>query len=235
MSKNTFFTPGANWPTLSTLLALQKTQTTFEVDQKMSHSLFPICLQLVNAKGQKHDLDAASSLLYFFPSQNVSETVHWIELSSEVTAKGDEASFKSFAKHVEGQILSSTSEAFNIAAFSAIHLCVQKNPKWLSLLKSDVASVAQWYTEWLASEDVKKALVQFKKYGKSTVTKTSKEPLPTPKVKPVAALLNHKTQQVLPKPNERNILITSALPYVNNVPHLGNIIGCVLSGDVYAR
>ncbi len=30
-------------------------------------------------------------------------------------------------------------------------------------------------------------------------------------------------------------LITSALPYVNNVPHLGNIIGCVLSGDVYAR
>lgn len=33
----------------------------------------------------------------------------------------------------------------------------------------------------------------------------------------------------------RNVLITSALPYVNNVPHLGNIIGCVLSADVYAR
>ena len=33
----------------------------------------------------------------------------------------------------------------------------------------------------------------------------------------------------------RRILITSALPYVNNEPHLGNIIGCVLSGDVYAR
>ena len=39
----------------------------------------------------------------------------------------------------------------------------------------------------------------------------------------------------LPKEGERNILITSALPYVNNVPHLGNIIGAVLSGDVYAR
>lgn len=39
----------------------------------------------------------------------------------------------------------------------------------------------------------------------------------------------------LPKSNERNILITSALPYVNNVPHLGNIIGCVLSSDVFAR
>jgi methionyl-tRNA synthetase len=30
----------------------------------------------------------------------------------------------------------------------------------------------------------------------------------------------------LPIPGRRNILITSALPYVNNVPHLGNIIGC---------
>ena len=39
----------------------------------------------------------------------------------------------------------------------------------------------------------------------------------------------------LPKKGERNILITSALPYVNNVPHLGNIIGCVLSADVFAR
>ncbi|MDO8642085.1 MAG: methionine--tRNA ligase [Candidatus Woesearchaeota archaeon] len=33
----------------------------------------------------------------------------------------------------------------------------------------------------------------------------------------------------------QKILITSALPYVNNVPHLGNIIGCVLSADVFAR
>eukprot|EP00201_Polytomella_parva_P009407 CAMPEP_0175050128 /NCGR_PEP_ID=MMETSP0052_2-20121109/7098_1 /TAXON_ID=51329 ORGANISM="Polytomella parva, Strain SAG 63-3" /NCGR_SAMPLE_ID=MMETSP0052_2 /ASSEMBLY_ACC=CAM_ASM_000194 /LENGTH=595 /DNA_ID=CAMNT_0016314319 /DNA_START=12 /DNA_END=1799 /DNA_ORIENTATION=+ len=39
----------------------------------------------------------------------------------------------------------------------------------------------------------------------------------------------------LPIPGQRNILITSALPYVNNVPHLGNIIGCVLSADCYAR
>ncbi|KAF7683693.1 putative methionine--tRNA ligase, cytoplasmic [Astathelohania contejeani] len=30
-------------------------------------------------------------------------------------------------------------------------------------------------------------------------------------------------------------LITSALPYVNNQPHLGNIVGCVLSADVYSR
>ena len=34
---------------------------------------------------------------------------------------------------------------------------------------------------------------------------------------------------------ERNVLITSALPYVNNEPHLGNLIGAVLSADVFAR
>eukprot|EP00457_Paulinella_chromatophora_P001084 gb/GEZN01001086.1/.p1 GENE.gb/GEZN01001086.1/~~gb/GEZN01001086.1/.p1 ORF type:complete len:1067 (+),score=191.49 gb/GEZN01001086.1/:68-3268(+) len=39
----------------------------------------------------------------------------------------------------------------------------------------------------------------------------------------------------VPIPGQKNILITSALPYVNNVPHLGNLIGCVLSADVYSR
>lgn len=44
-----------------------------------------------------------------------------------------------------------------------------------------------------------------------------------------------KTGKIVPQAGKRNILITSALPYVNNVPHLGNIIGCVLSADVFAR
>ena len=47
--------------------------------------------------------------------------------------------------------------------------------------------------------------------------------------------VNALPSEVLPSPSKRNVLITSALPYVNNVPHLGNIIGCVLSADVYAR
>ncbi|XP_050358671.1 methionine--tRNA ligase, cytoplasmic isoform X2 [Nymphalis io] len=45
-----------------------------------------------------------------------------------------------------------------------------------------------------------------------------------------------KPQEViLPVKGRKNVLITSALPYVNNVPHLGNIIGCVLSADIFAR
>ena len=34
--------------------------------------------------------------------------------------------------------------------------------------------------------------------------------------------------------NNKRILVTSALPYVNNVPHLGNLV-CVISADVYTR
>ena len=46
----------------------------------------------------------------------------------------------------------------------------------------------------------------------------------------------HKSHKpVLPSDDRRNVLITAALPYVNNVPHLGNIVGSVLSADVFAR
>jgi len=34
--------------------------------------------------------------------------------------------------------------------------------------------------------------------------------------------------------NDKKIIVTSALPYVNNVPHLGNIV-CILSADTYSR
>ncbi|CAF4169420.1 unnamed protein product, partial [Rotaria sordida] len=36
-----------------------------------------------------------------------------------------------------------------------------------------------------------------------------------------------------PKPDVRNILITSTLPFVNNVPHLHIFIGSLLSVDIF--
>lgn len=50
-----------------------------------------------------------------------------------------------------------------------------------------------------------------------------------------AVELQERPAIILPEKGKRNILITSALPYVNNVPHLGNIVGSVLSADVFAR
>ena len=50
-----------------------------------------------------------------------------------------------------------------------------------------------------------------------------------------ATKMNGARDEILPVEGKKNVLITSALPYVNNVPHLGNIIGSVLSADVFAR
>ncbi|XP_048054649.1 methionine--tRNA ligase, cytoplasmic isoform X1 [Megalobrama amblycephala] len=50
-----------------------------------------------------------------------------------------------------------------------------------------------------------------------------------------APAVTERKHPILPQEGKRNVLLTSALPYVNNVPHLGNIIGCVLSADVFAR
>lgn len=47
--------------------------------------------------------------------------------------------------------------------------------------------------------------------------------------------IHHIPNKSVPVPHLRNVLITAALPYVNNTPHLGNIIGAVLSADVFAR
>ena len=47
--------------------------------------------------------------------------------------------------------------------------------------------------------------------------------------RPLKNVKKQKTgQKILPIKGERNVLITSALPYVNNVPHLGNIVGKIL-------
>nr|CAD7438685.1 unnamed protein product [Timema bartmani] len=62
----------------------------------------------------------------------------------------------------------------------------------------------------------------------------TRRPTPKPRTHPVYVCTSI-TCKVLPRAGEHNVLITSALPYVNNVPHLGNIIGCVLSADVFAR
>jgi len=61
-----------------------------------------------------------------------------------------------------------------------------------------------------------------------------------PSIRKPARLANipvtmEETTETLPRPGQKNVLITSALPYVNNVPHLGNIVGSVLSADVFSR
>lgn len=48
---------------------------------------------------------------------------------------------------------------------------------------------------------------------------------------------NGKPKKTLPRKSSgrKKVLVTSALPYVNNIPHLGNLIGSVISADAFAR
>nr|CAD2167389.1 unnamed protein product [Meloidogyne enterolobii] len=48
-------------------------------------------------------------------------------------------------------------------------------------------------------------------------------------------LQSQPPENKIPIEGRRNVLVCAALPYVNNVPHLGNIIGAVLSADVFVR
>jgi hypothetical protein len=41
-------------------------------------------------------------------------------------------------------------------------------------------------------------------------------------------------EKILTPPGKRNVLITSDLSYVNNVLHLGNIVGGVLNAEVFS-
>ncbi|ODQ80528.1 hypothetical protein BABINDRAFT_124611 [Babjeviella inositovora NRRL Y-12698] len=89
-----------------------------------------------------------------------------------------------------------------------------------------------WFAEFSAlpavTKGVKAALAL------TTVERTKKENTGAINVQ-AGVQVNKQATEIIPKVGERNILITSALPYVNNVPHLGNIVGSVLSADIYSR
>ncbi len=93
-------------------------------------------------------------------------------------------------------------------------------------LESKYPTLFAWFQQQLLRPLFKKAVDEIKAHYSATETR---------KIKPGAAVDLKPSGPRLPEQGRRNILITSALPYVNNVPHLGNIIGCVLSADVFAR
>ncbi|TPX34501.1 methionine---tRNA ligase [Synchytrium microbalum] len=104
-------------------------------------------------------------------------------------------------------------------------------------VRSQNSAVTAWFDQCIAQPDVSKGVAAWKTVCGSS-SGANEAPLPVGKGgvnSEVVIALDHHSRVVMPKEGSRNILITSALPYVNNVPHLGNIIGSVLSADVYAR
>ena len=118
-----------------------------------------------------------------------------------------------------------TKDIAQIITFSSIYALIHSNNdliskfKWLNDFKSKVQPVIDFVfknTQLKRIPQINNNKTNFK-----SNTKFIKKLNENEKLKPIKG--------------ERNILITSALPYVNNVPHLGNIVGSVLSADIFSR
>ena len=123
-------------------------------------------------------------------------------------------------------------DPLSIILFACLYpLVVSSNRR--ELARNKVPLVVQWVDK--ASQHLS-CVTALSLWKHSASIEQLKASLPTPKVKPSVTIeLVHHKSTILPQNDRRNILVTSALPYVNNIPHLGNIIGCVLSADVFAR
>lgn len=145
------------------------------------------------------------------------------ELYSAINS-GDKAEVVKFIAALSAPFGKPETTASQIILFSAIYPYVKE--------LSDSSDLKKWVVEFSQIEKVAEGIKLA-----SSITKVEREkPKNTgvQKVKP-GFQVKSNDESILPKSNERNILITSALPYVNNVPHLGNIVGSVLSADIYAR
>ncbi|KAK6456955.1 methionyl tRNA synthetase [Scheffersomyces xylosifermentans] len=112
-----------------------------------------------------------------------------------------------------------------IILFSALYPALKE-------FKASDSELTQWFSDFAAIEKVSagiKHALSITKLERAKEQNTGAVSIRT------GHLVKPQSSSIVPKENERNILITSALPYVNNVPHLGNIIGSVLSADIYAR
>lgn len=111
-----------------------------------------------------------------------------------------------------------------ILVFSSIFPFIHKN--------ESVLDKFPWFKEFAASPEVSSAIDFTLKNTK--LVRVPEKNNGVSHIKPNIEV-KKPVGKLAPKENERNILITSALPYVNNVPHLGNIVGSVLSADIFAR
>lgn len=133
--------------------------------------------------------------------------------------------YKSGSKDaIEFELPAKLSSAEEIILFSGLYPSVSES--------KDSNKVTEWFQEFAKSAKVEagiKLALENTKLERPKAENTGVQKVQT------GHLVKKQSDSISPKENERNIIITSALPYVNNVPHLGNIIGSVLSADIYSR
>ncbi|KAJ2287325.1 methionine--tRNA ligase mes1, partial [Coemansia sp. RSA 2706] len=224
---------------LKVLIAAQATGIAVELvntDKATSGSKLPFWVVLSSPQTTLYDANAVVRFLYKTGSLPLAERIlleqhlEW----EEKTLSGLDAD-----NHME-EILAAAdarvvrlgnSGAAAAVFFGALYFALS-NAKPAAL--GAFPALQQWYTGQLESPAVTAALPVYSANVIKVLVR--EEPsLANRNVNSDVEFTYDPAKKVLPVEGQNNILITSALPYVNNVPHLGNIIGSTLSADVFAR
>ncbi|KAJ2825221.1 methionine--tRNA ligase mes1, partial [Coemansia erecta] len=227
---------------LKVLIAAQATGTAVEMgktDKATSGSKLPFWVVLGDSQTTLYDANAVVRYLYKTGSLALADRIaleqlfEWEEKTlSGLDADKDMDEILATASARAGQLSSdSTTGAADAVAFGALYFALS-NAKAAAL--NAFPALQQWFARQQATPQVTAVLPV---YSANVVNVLVREEASEANrnVNTDVAFNYDPAKKVLPVEGAKNILITSALPYVNNVPHLGNIIGSTLSADVFAR
>ncbi|KAJ2756465.1 methionine--tRNA ligase mes1 [Coemansia pectinata] len=226
---------------LKILIAAQATGTIVqwaEVDAAAPKSKQAYWVTLCDTQTRLYDANAVVRYLYKVGNLAlgdrlaVEQALEWEEKTLSVLPAGDLSAILA-AGESQANVLSAhaPATAVSVVFFGALYYALS-NTK--AALVSKHPALQQWYSQQLASTAVSTALPAFTANVVKVLVR--EEPsLDNRRVNPDVVFEFDSCKTVLPEAGAKNVLITSALPYVNNVPHLGNVIGSTLSADVFAR
>ncbi|KAJ2790686.1 methionine--tRNA ligase mes1 [Coemansia linderi] len=209
-----------------------------EVDAAAPKSKQPYWVTLCDMQTRLYDANAVVRYLYRVGNLAlgdrlaVEQALEWEEKTLSVMSAEDLGAILA-AGESQISVLSTHAPATAVSAvfFGALYYALS-NAK--APLLGKYPALQQWYAQQLANAAVEAALPAFTANVVKVLVR--EEPsLENRRVNTDIAFEFDPSKTVLPEAGAKNVLITSALPYVNNVPHLGNVIGSTLSADVFAR
>ncbi|PVU89938.1 hypothetical protein BB561_005107 [Smittium simulii] len=226
---------------LKTLLALKATNTSYNVTTDMKIvGKFPFKVFTSN-ENYFIEPNAIIRFIFEFGSLDIDArleqeiNLEWEEKILSVFLEDKDLEISKLLSAVESHIslghFKKDVTAYNIAVFASIY------NSFYSLEDQEKAlypSLLSWFEALLSNEAFSQALEIYNDLTKMRLIRQNPT-FANRKVVSSAEFKRDINEKVKVKTGENNVLITSALPYVNNIPHLGNIIGSVLSADVYAR
>ncbi|KAJ2661993.1 methionine--tRNA ligase mes1 [Coemansia sp. RSA 1200] len=228
--------------TQATGSAVQWADASVSAEAGASKSKQPYWVTLSDTQTKIYDANAVVRYLYriwALPQEerfSIEQLLEWeektlcgIPTDKEVETVVSSAEPKIAAIRAKGD--NSSVSAVDAVLFGSLYYALS-NAKNNTLSK--YPALQKWYSQLVSSEAIVSVLPVYSANVVSVLVR-AEATAENRKVNGSVALDLNPSGIVLPKEGEKNVLITSALPYVNNVPHLGNIIGSTLSADVFAR